>query len=109
MGRRRRATVRKIPPDSKFNSVVVSKFINYLTNKGFYVASQSRSNYLKTAYSLSSSLNMRYINYLSEKVKASEVIAFKDLGPEAVYRLEVKDFPLIVAIDCEGRNIYDKM
>jgi fumarate hydratase subunit beta len=47
--------------------------------------------------------------YLSEKVEASEVITFKDLGPEAIYRLEVKDFPLIVAIDCEGRNIYDKM
>jgi small subunit ribosomal protein S7 len=30
VGRRRRATVRKIPPDRKFNSVVVSKFINYL-------------------------------------------------------------------------------
>lgn len=45
------------------------KFINHLSNKGFYVASQSRSNYLITTHSLSSSLNMRYINYLSEKVK----------------------------------------
>ena len=46
-----------------------SEFIDYLTNKGFYVASQSRSNYLITTHSLSSSLNMRYINYLSEKLK----------------------------------------
>jgi len=46
-----------------------SKFINHLSNKGFYVASQSKSNYLKTAHSLSSSLNMSFINYLGEKVK----------------------------------------
>ncbi len=44
--------------------------------------------------------------YLSERVTASEVVAFEDLGPEAIYKLEVKDFPLVVAIDCEGRNIY---
>ncbi len=44
--------------------------------------------------------------YLSEKVKSSRVVAFKDLGPEAVYRLEVKDFPLIVGIDSRGKDIY---
>lgn len=44
-----------------------SEFINFLRSKGFYVAEKSRSNYLKTAYSLASSLNMEYINYLSEE------------------------------------------
>lgn len=44
--------------------------------------------------------------YLSGKVKSSEPVAFMELGPEAVYRLEVKDFPLIVAIDVLGRDIY---
>jgi len=34
--------------------------------------------------------------YLSEKVKSAEVIAYKDLGPEAIYRFEIKDFPAIV-------------
>ena len=34
--------------------------------------------------------------YLSEKVKSAEVIAYQDLGPEAIYRLEVKDFPAFV-------------
>lgn len=34
--------------------------------------------------------------YLSKKVKKAEVIAFRDLGPEAIYRLEVRDFPVIV-------------
>ncbi|MFP4202030.1 MAG: hypothetical protein ACLFSX_03660 [Candidatus Acetothermia bacterium] len=44
------------------------EFVNYLTEKGFYVASESRANYLKTGHSLASSLNLEYINYLSEEV-----------------------------------------
>lgn len=42
----------------------------------------------------------------AQKVIKNEVAAFSDLGPEAIYRLEVKDFPVIVAIDSEGNNIY---
>ena len=34
--------------------------------------------------------------YLSGKVKSAKVVAYKDLGPEAIYRLEVRDFPVIV-------------
>lgn len=44
---------------------------------------------------------------LSERVVSAKPILFKELGPEAVYRMEVKDFPLIVGIDSKGRNIYD--
>lgn len=44
------------------------EFLDFLSSRGFYVASESRSNYLKTANSLASSLNMKYINYLSEEV-----------------------------------------
>jgi hydro-lyases, Fe-S type, tartrate/fumarate subfamily, beta region len=40
-------------------------------------------------------------------VKRSSIIAFKDLGPEAVYMLEVENFPAIVAIDCYGNNQYE--
>lgn len=43
---------------------------------------------------------------LASKVLRAKPIAFKDLGPEAIYKLEVKDFPLIVAIDSKGRSIY---
>lgn len=42
----------------------------------------------------------------AEKVVKNSVAAFEDLGPEAIYRLEVKDFPVIVAIDSFGNNIY---
>jgi hypothetical protein len=43
-----------------------SEFLEYLTDKGFYIASKSTSNYLKTRSSLASSLNMKYIDYLTE-------------------------------------------
>ncbi len=43
---------------------------------------------------------------LSSCVKKKNAVVYKDLGPEAIYRLEVKDFPLIVGIDAKGRNIY---
>lgn len=45
-----------------------SEFLGYLADKGFYVADESRSNYCTTPSSLSSSLNMEYINYLSDIV-----------------------------------------
>jgi fumarate hydratase subunit beta len=43
---------------------------------------------------------------LSEHVKKARPVAYKDLGPEAIYRLEVKDFPLIVGIDAIGNSVY---
>lgn len=45
---------------------------------------------------------------LSTKVKSARPILFKELGPEAVYKLEIKDFPLIVGIDSKGKDIYGK-
>lgn len=45
---------------------------------------------------------------LSTKVKSARPILFKELGSEAIYKLKVKDFPLLVGIDSKGRNIYDK-
>ncbi|MCK4852080.1 MAG: fumarate hydratase C-terminal domain-containing protein [Candidatus Omnitrophica bacterium] len=47
--------------------------------------------------------------YLNSKVLGCEVSAFEGLGPEAMYKLRIKDFPLIVAIDPEGRYIYENM
>lgn len=43
---------------------------------------------------------------LAKKVLSKKSVCFKELGPEAMYELEVKDFPLVVAIDSHGRNIY---
>jgi len=44
--------------------------------------------------------------YLSKRVKRAKPAAFRDLGPEAVYELLVKDFPAIVGIDSKGKSIY---
>ena len=44
---------------------------------------------------------------LSKSVLSSEVIAYDDLGAEAIRKLEVKDFPVIVVIDSEGSNLYE--
>lgn len=45
---------------------------------------------------------------LSTKVKSCRPILFRDLGTEAIHKLEVKDFPLIVGIDAKGRDVYDQ-
>ena len=44
---------------------------------------------------------------LSKCILSSEVIAYGDLGPEAVRKLEVKDFPVVVVIDSQGNNLYE--
>lgn len=44
---------------------------------------------------------------LSKSIVSSEVIAYDDLGTEAVRKLEVKNFPVIVVIDSEGNNLYE--
>ena len=44
---------------------------------------------------------------LSKKILSSEVIDYEDLGAEAIRKLEVKDFPVIVVIDSEGNNLYE--
>ena len=44
---------------------------------------------------------------LSKCIKKSEIIAYEDLGAEAIRRLEVEDFPVTVIIDSEGNNLYE--
>ena len=43
---------------------------------------------------------------LSLAVKSMDLIAFEDLGPEAIYKLQVEDFPVIVAYDNFGNSIF---
>ena len=44
---------------------------------------------------------------LSQCIKRAEVIAYDDLGAEAIRRLEVENFPVVVVIDSEGNNLYE--
>lgn len=43
---------------------------------------------------------------LGNRIKTAKVIAFADLGPEAIYELEVENFPVIVGIDSRGNDIF---
>ncbi len=43
---------------------------------------------------------------LSRRIQKAEVVAYADLGAEAVYRLEVEDFPLVVLNDAHGGDLY---
>lgn len=45
--------------------------------------------------------------YLSKRILQSELIAFPELGPEAIYRFEVKDFPVVVANDIHNGDIHE--
>ena len=44
---------------------------------------------------------------LSQCIKKAEIVAYEDLGAEAIRRLEVEDFPVVVIIDSEGNNLYE--
>ncbi len=44
---------------------------------------------------------------LSRCVRKAEIVAYEDLGAEALRRLEVEDFPVVVVIDSEGNNLYE--
>jgi len=45
---------------------------------------------------------------LSDKIQSAEVVAYEDLGPEAVRQLIVKDFPVMVVYDAYGNDLYEQ-
>ena len=44
---------------------------------------------------------------LSKCITKSEIVCYEDLGAEAIRKIEVKDFPVIVVVDSEGNNLYE--
>jgi fumarate hydratase subunit beta len=44
---------------------------------------------------------------IAKSIKNADIVAYEDLGAEAIRRLEVVDFPCIVAQDCHGQNLYE--
>ena len=46
---------------------------------------------------------------LSQRILKSDVVAYDDLGTEAIRRLEVENFPVIVVIDLEGNDLYERV
>lgn len=45
---------------------------------------------------------------ISRSIIKSEVIAYPDLGPEAIHRFVIRDFPAVVAVDAQGHNLYQE-
>lgn len=45
---------------------------------------------------------------IAKSVKSAEIVAYEDLGPEAVRKLEVENFPCIVANDCHGGDLFEE-
>lgn len=45
---------------------------------------------------------------LARTIKKADVVAYPELGPEAIYRLEVEDFPATVVNDAHGNDIYEE-
>lgn len=43
---------------------------------------------------------------LAQTIKQAEVVAYPELGPEAIWQFQVEDFPVIVIIDSQGSNLY---
>ncbi len=46
---------------------------------------------------------------LSKRIKSARVVAYEDLGPEAIRELEVEDFPVVVINDVRGNDLYDQV
>jgi fumarate hydratase subunit beta len=46
---------------------------------------------------------------LSKRIKSARVIAYEDLGPEAIRELEVEDFPVVVINDTRGNDLYERV
>jgi fumarate hydratase subunit beta len=45
---------------------------------------------------------------MAQAIKKAEIIAYEDLGPEAIRRLEVEEFPVIVVNDVRGNDLYEE-
>lgn len=92
----------------------MDKFTPFLLAKGLagMIGKGSRSNEIKTAIRKYKAVYFVAVGgaaaYLAKKVKRARIIAYRGLGPEAIYELLVKDFPVIVAIDSKGRNIFKR-
>jgi fumarate hydratase subunit beta len=89
-------------------------FTNFLLARGLrgMIGKGNRSEEVKKA--IKKHKGIYFITYagcgalLSKYVKSAKKVAYGDLGPEAILKLEVENFPLIVAIDSNGGSIYGK-
>ncbi len=89
----------------KYTPLLLSKGLNGMIGKG------KRSEAVKEALVTNKAVYFAAVGgagaLLSKCIKKSEVIAYDDLGTEAIRKMEVEDFPAIVVIDSQGNNLYE--
>jgi fumarate hydratase subunit beta len=87
-----------------FTPKILKEGVKVLIGKG------ARANYVVEAIKKNSAIYLVATGgaaaLISKTVKKFDLIAFEDLGPEAIYKLEVEYMPLTVAIDSSGDNIF---
>jgi len=87
-----------------YTPLLLSKGVRGLIGKG--IRSQAVRDALKDSEAVYFAATGGVAALLSRQIKKAEIAAFPELGPEAVYRLEFSDFPLTVACDANGGDIY---
>ncbi|MHC4559583.1 MAG: Fe-S-containing hydro-lyase [Planctomycetota bacterium] len=89
-----------------FSPRLISKGLKAMIGKGY------RGDQVREALKRHGAIHLSTIGgagaLLSRHIVAAEVIAYEDLGTEAIRKLELVDFPAIVAYDCYGNSVYEK-
>ncbi len=90
-----------------FSPKLIAKGLKAMIGKGY------RSQAVRDALKKYTAVHLSAIGgagaLLSKHIVAAKVIAYEDLGTEAIWKLEVVDFPAIVAYDCYGNTVYKEL
>ncbi|KPL22612.1 MAG: fumarate hydratase [Phycisphaerae bacterium SM1_79] len=90
-----------------FSPTLIAHGLKAMIGKGY------RSNQVREALTKYTAVHLSTIGgagaLLSQHIVAAQVIAYEDLGTEAISRLEVVDFPAVVAYDCYGNTVYESV
>ena len=88
-----------------FSPMLIAKGLRGMIGKGY------RSDQVREALKEYGAVHFATIGgagaLLSKHIKSAEVVAYDDLGTEAIRKLEVEDFPAVVAYDANGISVYD--
>lgn len=88
-----------------FSPALIAKGLRAMIGKGY------RSDEVRAALKKYGAVHFATIGgagaLLSKHIKSAELIAYDDLGTEAIRKLQVEDFPAIVAYDANGESVYD--
>ena len=87
-----------------FSPILLDNGLAAMIGKGYRCASLRKSLEINTAVHFAAIGGAGAL--LSNAIVSSEIIAYEDLGTEAIRRLEVKEFPVVVAYDCNGGSVY---